>query len=805
METNSTYTNNETQSEETQLIPLLKLCYQQFLRNWWWFLLSVVACVCIGWFYQQRKARIFQRQAVMLIEDSDPSSTGTSIRSSSRRSSMNTLLELNGVSVGDNLKNEIFIISSKRLMSRVVDKLKLDVDYTMKESLHPVTLYNKTRPFEVIFQKTLKGKFGQHIDVTKKDGNTVVLSGMTDQLGNPVADVEAHLGQMVNTPYGAVCIVRGPAFGQWKDEKVSVNRLSNEQASARFLGSFNASEYDKESSLIVLSCNDDNIERADNILNTLFDTYKEDVVQNKNRVASNTAKFIDERIRIIGSELSNVESQMASFKKRNQLVDFDKTSQAVLSETSTARQQSLQAETQLNVARYLDEYLHDHGNNHDLIPALSIGDASFNTQIASYNDQMNKRNQMVANSSENVNVVREIDKQLAQLRQTISASLRSYVKSLELRLHDAQANEAQLSGRIAGAPDQEKQGLDIQRQQSLKEALYTYLLNKREEVALQQAINEANVRLVENPTGNARISPKSSIILLVSFIIGLLIPSLIIWLLRALDVTIHGRKDVEDATAAPILGEVPRLKSENGNKALITEVESNQPVVEAFRILRFSLGYMRHSTQVLMTTSTTPGQGKSFIARNLAIILAMSGKRVLVIDGDIRKRTLSSSFGHAFGLTTYLADEHTNIDDIVRTDGLEKGVDFLPAGHTPPNPSELLMSDRFGELIGHLRERYDHIIIDSTPMFSVADASIVNREVDATIFVMRIGVQTRDFLNDLERMRQEKRFRNLCIVLNDVSLNNKYGPRYGYGYGYGYLPKNENEKGMKKLWKKFRS
>lgn len=805
METNSNYNNNESQNEEMQLIPLLKLCCQLFLRNWWWFVLSVVACVCIGWFYQQRQARIYQRQAVMLIEDSDPSTTGTSIRSSSRRSSMNTLLELNGVSVGDNLKNEIFIISSKRLMSRVVEKLKLDVDYTMKEALHPVTLYNKTLPFEMIFQRPCKGKFGQHIDVTKKDGNTVVLFGMTDHLGNPVADVEAHLGQMVHTPYGDVCVVRGAAYGQWKDEKISVNRLPKDLAAARFLGSFTASEYDKETSLIVLACNDDNTERADNILATLYNTYKEDVVANKNRVASNTAKFIDERIRIIGNELSSVESQMASFKKRNQLVDFDKTSQAVLTETSAARQQSLQAETQLNVARYLDEYLHDHGNNHDLIPALSLGDNSFNQQITSYNTLMNQRNQLVANSSENVTVVREMDKQLAQARQAITASLRSYVKSLELRLRDAQANESQLSGRIAGAPDQEKQGLDIQRQQSLKEALYTYLLNKREEVALQQAINEANVRLVEGPIGNTRVSPRTNIILIMSLFIGLLIPSFIIWLRRAMDVTIHGRKDVESATSAPILGEVPHLKSENGNKALITEVQSDQPVVEAFRILRFSLGYMRHSTQVLMTTSTTPGQGKSFIARNLAIILAMGGKRVLLIDGDIRKRTLSSNFGHTLGLTTYLADEHTTIDDIIRVDGLEKGVDFLPAGHTPPNPSELLMSDRFSELIGHLRERYDHIIIDSTPMFSVADASIINREVDATIFVMRIGVQTRDFLVDLERLHQEKRYMNLSIVLNDVSLNNRYGTSYGYGYGYGYLGSTKEKKGVKKFWKKFRS
>lgn len=794
MENRSIYNTADQQDDEMQLIPLIKLCYHQFTTYWGWFALSTVVCVCIGWFYQQKQSRIFQRQAVMLIEDSNSSSTSNGFRSTSRRNSgMNTLLELNGVSVGDNLKNEIFILSSKRLMQRVVDKLHLDVDYTVKEKLHDITLYGKDLPFQVLFQKTFKGKGVQHITIVKKDGNTVTLKNLRDQLGKELPDIDAKLGQMVNTPYGPLCIVRASGFGKWEGEEVEVNRLSPDMAAARFMGELSASEYDKETSLIVLSCNDANTERADAILATLYDTYKEDVVENKNRVACNTASFIDERIRIIGSELSNVESQLATFKKRNQLLDFSQTSQVVLTETSSARQQSLQIETQLNVARYLDEYLHSHSNNHDLIPALNIGDASFNTQIATYNDQMNKRNLMVSNTSESQSVVREMDRQLAQMRQAIASSLRSYVKSLELRLQDAKANESTLSSRIAGAPDQEKQGLDIQRQQSLKEALYTYLLNKREEVALQQAINEANVRLVEGPIGNKQVSPRSMVIMFISLIIGLLIPTIVLWVRYVLDVTVHGRKDIEDATTIPILGEVPHMKvSGNANKANITQLESNNPVVEAFRILRFSLNYMRHNTQVIMTSSTTPGQGKSFVASNMATILSMAGKRVLIIDADIRKHTLSNTYGNDFGLTTFLADEHTQVADIIRKDGLTKGVDFLPAGHTPPNPSELLMTDRLEKLVDELRTMYDNIIIDSTPMFSVADASIVNRVADLTLFVIRVGVQDRDFLPDLERMYKDKRFKSLCIVVNDADINlSRYGSGYGYGYGYGY---HENRK-----------
>ena len=792
------YANEQEQMDaEVQLIPLLKTCYEQFLKHWWWFILSVIACVSIGWYYQQTKQRIYQRQAVMLIEDADASSVGggAGMRSSSKRGAMNTLLELNGVSVGDNLKNEVFILSSKRLMLRVVEKLHIDVDYSVRSGLHTKSVYGeKEMPFEVLFQKQYKGHMAQSFKVVKKDANTVTLKGLHSKTGEQLPDIDAQLGQMVQTPYGQLCVVRGRQFGAWEDEEVTVTRMSVEKAADFYLSELSASEYDKETSLIVLGCSDNNVTRADHILACLYDTYKEDVVENKNRVAMNTAKFIDERIHIIGRELSSVENQLASFKKRNNLVDFAQTSSAMLSATNDARKESLQLETQLNVARYLNEYLHSHSNNHDLIPALNISDASFNNQIAKYNDMMNQRNQMVANSSDKQSLVGELDRQLAQMRQAIASSLKSYVNSVELRLRDAQANESQLSGRISGAPDQEKQGLDIQRQQSLKEALYTYLLNKREEVALQQAINEANVRLVEGPIGGDHpVSPKSSMIMLISLVIGLVIPASILWIKNMLDVTVHGRKDIEDATTIPVLGEVPTIKDFSGDSALISSLATDSPMVEAFRILRFGLGYMRHVPKVLMTTSTTPGQGKSFVTRNMAVILAMAGKKVVVIDADIRKRTLSKKFQHTLGLTAFLSDDYTQLADIIKKDGITKGVDFIPAGHLPPNPSELLMSNRLEQLAKQLRDEYDYVIFDTTPMFSVADASIVNRVADTTMFVIRIGVQDRGFLPELEHMYQDQRFKSLCIVLNGVDPEHGYHG-YGYGYGYGYGTKKKSER-----------
>ncbi len=792
--------------DETQLIPLLRFCYRQFVNNWKWFLLSIVVCLAGGWFYLQKQQRVFQRQAVILIEDSDGSSSGFSGKRVSRRGNMNSLLELNGVSVGDNLKNEIFILSSQRLMGRVVEKLHLEVEYTRSERMHEVALYGGERPFEVLFQQPV-GKGAVAFTAQRTGEGGVRLTEMRDAFGNKLPDADVRLGEVANTPAGRLCVVRGPGFAKWQaDEPVKVTRMTRKAAIVRYCGELSASEYDKESSLIVLTCRDISAKRAEDILSVLYDSYKEDVVENKNRVAESTARFIEDRIALIGSELSKVEDQLAAFKKRNQLLDFDKTSAAVISQTAEARQQSLQMETQLRVAQFIGEYIADNANSHDLIPALNIGDATFTQQVAVYNETMNKRNTLAANSSESQVVVRDLDRQLQQMRATINSSLHSYIKTLQLRAGDARANEAQLTGRVSTAPDQEKSGLDIQRQQSLKEALYTYLLNKREEVALQQAINEANVRLIEGPMGGSfPVAPRGTIIMLAALAIGIAIPSLVIWIAILSDVTVHGRHDLETHTTMTILGEIPRMPEHVPGK-IITGMHSDAPLVEAFRILRFSLGFIPGAPKVLLTTSSTPGQGKSFVARNMAVILAMAGHKVVIVDGDIRKRTLSKRFAGGYGLTSYIASDMESVASLIRKDGLTKGVDLLPAGPQPPNPTELLMSPRLEKLFAELRGLYDYVIVDSTPYFSIADASIVNRMADLTLFVIRAGRERRDFLPKLERMYQEKRVSHICTVINDADVKlSRYGGGCGYGYGYGYgLGAQQNRKRKKNLLQKLR-
>lgn len=805
------YFNETEDNEEIKVAELLRICFAAAINKWHWFLASVIVCLALGWIYQQRKSRIYQRQAVILIEDSE--GTG-GISSHSRNSrNMNRLLELNGVSVGDNLNNEIFIITSHRLMKRVVDSLRLDVDYSAKESFHTVPLY-RSRPFEVIFAR--KARTPQAFEARIRNNRQVELSRFTyfdkdGKIHETDRTITATLGQRISTPAGTLVIEPRKNFLKYpKDKAVTVKHLPVSLCATAYKARLSASEYEKESSLIVLTCMDDDPVRADDVICETFEAYKRDVLANKNRVAESTARFIDERIRLIGSELSQVENSLAGLKKRIGVTDFKTAADNYMTESADARRETIEMETQRSVAQYLKDFMREQSNAKEPIPVLTgMTSNSLSTHITEYNRMMIERNRMADNSNEQSPLVINLDKQLASLRNAILSSLDSYVKQLDMQLSSAKKKENSLSSMISQAPDHEKDALDVVRQQNLKEALYTYLLNKREEVALQLAINETNVRMVEDPLGpSGPIRPRKSAIMGIALLLGLTIPVVLLYLIYLFDRTLNSRHEVEKATEAPIIGELPRWEN-SSDRDNISSLSSDAPMTEAFRMMRYNLEFIKHNSHVLQTTSTTPGQGKTFVARNLAVVLAMRGMRVLVVDADIRKRTLSKQIRSTLGLSNYLADESLSLDTLVKSSVFCENADMLTAGTPPPNPSELLMSKRLEELVEEARKTYDYIIFDTTPFFAVADAGIVNRVADLTLYVMRIGIQERDFLKDFDKLYRAGKFRNLYIVLNDVTAKSNrygygygYGHKYGYGYGYGYGYINDKHRNGRGIWNK---
>ena len=352
--------------------------------------------------------------------------------------------------------------------------------------------------------------------------------------------------------------------------------------------------------------------------------------------------------------------------------------------------------------------------------------------------------------------------------------------------------------KIASVPSQEKQVLSIARQQKIKEELYLYLLNKREENALNMAITESNARVIDAANGSdTPVSPKTMMILLAALAIGCVIPAAVIALIMLLNTTVRGRKDIEDNTTVPFLAGIPFKRNKAEGDIVIVREGGRDSVSEAFRILRTNLDFMvggENNAKVIMLTSANPGSGKTFVSFNLAMTLALAGKKVLLLDVDLRKRSLSKRMhAEGIGLTNYLSGRVNNIDELIMKDEFHECLDVIHAGPTPPNPAELLLSKRLDILVDEIRNRYDYIIIDSVPSMMVADASITARVTDITIYVIREGLMDRRQLADVERIYRGNAFKKLCILLNGVGMKQKrYGYGYGYGYSYGYGEEEQN-------------
>jgi len=807
MEANSNSTASSSRRRKNANIEdtlTLRDILDTFIANWIWFLISVIICLAVSRLYLATKSNVYQRQAVMLVKD-DNGQTG------SRRSNISTdaLMQLNGVLAGASVKNEVYILHSFQLAQEVAKNLKLDVMYSMKSGLRNVSLYSK-RPFSVEFTSEFTVPANFKLTIDDNQGGTIsdVKFGIPMEESDFTTKVE--WGKAVQTPFGdfiATLSNDGEINEAFLGKEINVQRISMEDAAIILFNKVNSSEIDKESTLVRITCTDTDIQRADDILSGLLDAYKRSIIDDKNQIAKSTSEFIEDRIGLIHSELSEVEGKMAEFKQSSGLVDIKSSSDAYIAQSNAARQRTIQAETQYSMVEYLVDYLTQNSSGTNLIPTMGgISDAGITTQIASYNNQMLERNRLAQNTSENSPTIQDLDRRLSQMRTAILASLKGFSASLKLQVEKAKKEEAGLIGNLQAVPQKEKKVIDIARQQSIKETLYTYLLNKREETALQLAITEANIRVVEQPFGSRTpIAPRRQVITMFALLIGIIVPFLFFQLRKMFDTTVHGRKDVEKFTTIPILGEVPHSQANLSDEEIVVDGQKDEILSEAFRLMRFNMPFINKDTRVIMLTSTMPGEGKTFISRNFAATLGLSGKKVVLVDADIRKRTQSrlSAMEGKYGLTSYLSGNVDDLKSMIVTKSKECNLDFLPAGVVAPNPTELLMSDRLEQCVEELKKHYDYVVIDNVPAQVIADAGIVNRVADLTIYVLRETKVDRRYLPELERLHQEKKFNHLCIVINDSRIKNKkYGYAYGYGYGYSYGYGYGSSKAKGSRWKK---
>ena len=774
MQTNS---SNNKGGQEINLLDL----FAYFASKWKWFLLSILVCGGIAWYMYARAPFVYFRSATVIIKDP------------SNKTATTGLDRYDNIINKVNVANEVLQFRSKRLMREVVQRVNADVSYQVKDGLRHNELYSLS-PVRISFIDSIPQRY-LALTMTVNDKNTVTLTCLdgfgTDKSYNVKLNQRVKLGngvRLVATPTNYFS-------EKWYGQPIEVRKLPLDGVVNRYKGSIGIQQEEEESSILTLSLKDSSPERAEDILNMLITVYNEEAIKDKNQVAVNTANFINERLIIISKELGGVESELESFKQQNQIVDLSSAASMYMNQSQTYNASVLELQTQLRLANFIKDYLTDPTKETDLIPSnTGIGDMNIENQINLYNTAKLKRDRLVDDSSENNPVMAELNNSLRAMRQNIIRAVDNMIVSLNVKINDAQNHQMRAQSRVTAIPKKERRMLSIERQQKIKEALYLYLLNKREENALSQAMADNNARVIDGAEGpSAPISPQRNRILVLGVLIGLALPAVAFLAIMFMDTRVRGRRDIEKKLNVPFLGEIPLDKDVARRRAddpvVVTGDDTGSIVSEAFRVLRTNMTFMskrEHPTQVVTFTSFNEGAGKTFISRNLAMSLVSAQKRVVLVDLDIRKGTLSHYFhdpankNHA-GVTNYLSDASVTVDDIVRH---FDHFDVITAGPMAPNPAELLIDARLDDLMAELRRRYDYIIADSVPVGIIADASIINRIADMTIFVVRAGRLDRRQLPDIESLYEDKKLNNMALVLNGVDLSH-HGYGYGYGYGYG--------------------
>lgn len=774
---------NNSSNKNDQGLNIVDL-FMYLASQWKWFLLSILICGGIAWYNYARAPLVYFRSATVIIKDP------------SNKASTSGLDRFDNFINKVNVANEILQFRSKKLMREVVQRVHADVSYQIKEGLRSNELYNESPVLVSLPDALPEQSFS--FTMTLKDAKTVTLSDFSGIEAKP--SYEVALNDTVAIIEGMNVVVTATNYlrDSWLNTPIRVQKLPVESMVNYYKNALGIQQEEEEASILTLALKDSSPARAEDVLNTLITVYNEEAIKEKNQVAVNTANFINERLIIIERELGNVESNLESFKQRNQIVDIASSAGMYMTESQKYNADAMELETQLRLANFIKDYLTDPSKETDLIPSnTGISDMNIENQISLYNAAKLKRDHLIDDSSVNNPVVQELNNSLRAMKQSIIRAVDNMIVSLNVKRNDAQNREMRAQDRVTAIPTKERQMLSIERQQKIKEALYLFLLNKREENALSQAMADNNARVIDGAEGsNAPISPNRNRILLLGLLVGIALPGAVCLAILFMDTRVHGRKDIEGVTSVPYLGEIPLDKEamkDHRKKVMAVKEQGDDIVSEAFRILRTNMAFLSKKdkpAQVITFTSFNIGAGKTFIARNLSMSLAYMKKRVVMVDLDIRKGTLSRHFGHYHvGVTNYLSDNTVKVDDIIQH---QEGFDLIPAGILAPNPAELLMDNRLDELMSELRTRYDYIIADNVPVGLIADATIANRIADLTIFVVRAGKLDRRQLPDIEKLYQEKKLKNMALVLNGANPERHgYGYSYGYGYGYGYGTKKK--------------
>ncbi len=780
-----------------------------------WYVFAVFGLLGFGYGYYSlmKMPKVYGAEAGVMIKDKGASSTPDVA---------SVFSDMSAFDVYSNLNNEMQAMLSPAVTTEAARRLGLDVQYTVKEQLHRRVLYGSSLPFKVKFLDLSENQKGKMKIRWKGDGTLEI--GPFANVGEEIDDKSNDENILVNlaesgndtivTPLGHILVWHNTAFTGSMNigEEILVDHVGVASGSSMIRGGLKTFVNDNYSTIVNLSFQGSNSELCRDVLDEVIKVYGENWVADRNQIARATYDFINERLAVIENELGDVDSDISGLVAHQQVSVGDleyNTERNLAAQTEIA-----QLTTKLKLANQVKGQLAEMIANYTILPGTSaLANAGIDGMVSEFNNMISYRNSLVANSSEESPVVQDLDMRIADRKQEILSTIDAYIAGIQADINVAKGAQSQSAARLMQSHTQAPQLQNVERQQKVKESLYMYLLQKREENQLSQAFAPYNCKVVTDPYSYGPISPIAKSIIMKWLIIGLLIPAVLLFLMEMLNSKVRGRKDLELLTI-PFVGEIPyigkplhtwqklfkkKTKEDEISQVLIKKSSGNI-VNEAFRVIRTNLEFMVppgvSDARSIMVTSVNPGSGKTFVSLNLGAVLALKNKKVALVDLDLRKAALSQSCGITHkGMSNYLVGT-VELEDIVVKNVLDcENVDLYPVGPIPPNPAELLYSKRLDETIKKLKEEYDYVIIDCPPVEVVADAKIINQFVDLTLFIIRAEVLERGMLKEIQRFYDEKRYKNLSLILNGtpdpshskLRRSNRFG--YGYGYGYGYPKK----------------
>lgn len=769
--------------------------YTALILNWKWFVLSLIICMGAAHIYLRYATPIYQSAAKLLIKDDEGS--GSSFKGSN---SIMSATNLGIISNSNGIDNEMEILKSRTLAQQTVYDLKLYVNYRHEGKLKDHVLYGDQEVnIDMDLEHLKKLNAPMNLKITREGRNYHVTGSYYVPIDNNSFKPEAvnidktfsALPATIGTRVGVVRFTQNGNYMLRDGESLKATMIAPEIAAGKYVGNLNVTESSKTTTIVDLVLNDEIPQRAIDYLKQLAIVYNRQANEDKNEIAVRTEQFINQRLEKINAELGSTEGQLENYKKRNNMVELKTNATQAVANADQYAQKLSEANTQVALLDELTKYMNEPSNRHQPIPSnVGLSDASATSLINEYNKIALQRNQLLHSASENSPTVTPLTAQLDDLNSSIKRAMTQARAGLKIQRNSIAAQAGKYEGQINNTPEQERMLTQIGRQQEVKSGLYLMLLQKREENSISLAATADKGKLIDTPVFAGKVTPKNSIIMLIALILGLAIPAGILFLLEFFRYKIEGHNDVEKLTNLPIIADVAIASERAKTKAdIVVHENKNNLMEEIFRSLRTNLQFLlKQHDKVIMFTSTTSGEGKTFIASNVAISFALLGKKVILVGLDVRKPRLAELFeidDHHHGITNLLVKDEVNWSDVkeqIIPSGINDKLDILMAGPVPPNPGELVTRESLDQTMEQLKEHYDYILIDTAPVGLVTDTLALGRILNATVYVCRADFTQKASFGLINSLSMEKKLPNMSIVLNGVDLSKK---KYGYYYGYG--------------------